>query len=600
MKVRFWGTRGSIAKAGPSTVRYGGNTSCVEIRSPGGAVIVLDCGTGSHGLGGHLMADGNAAREGHILVSHTHWDHIQGLPFFTPLFVPGNRWTVYGPRGLGPSLRDTMAGQMQYTYFPITPEAFGADVEYRDLVEGSFDIGDVHVTTRYLNHPALTLGYRLEAAGVVVVYATDHEPHLRELAHGGDAPDGSADERHGQFIADADLVIHDAQYTAEEYAGRVGWGHSTMEYVVDLAARASVRNLALFHPDPMRTDDAVDALVARARDRASTRGGLPLFAAAEGRTVELQSPRRPRPRSEAGPSALGLGTRSLAGQTVIAIVRTDALRGALEGVTRADSLHLIEAEDVAATVAATGSTAPSLVLAEACEGLDALELCLALRADHAWVDVPIVVVAPEERLDLDGGQAADVTDWLPWPSSPEYIRSRIRAWVLRTVCRWRRAPRPPEEAARIAALHDLGVLDTEPEERFDRLTRLAAALFSVPFAVVNLVAEERQWSKSCFGGAIGEISRDKSFCAHTILGHGVFQVTDAMHHDDFADNPLVAGAMAVRFYAGVALEVEGHAVGTLCLIDLRPRHLDERAQNLLIDLGYLVERELQPRQAANS
>lgn len=123
MRVRFWGTRGSLAKAGPSTLRYGGNTSCVEVRSTAGTLVVLDCGTGSHGLGQTLMATGPQPLHGHLLISHPHWDHIQGLPFFAPLFVPGNHWEVYGPQGLGPSLRDTLAGQMQYT----------------DLQEGSCD-----------------------------------------------------------------------------------------------------------------------------------------------------------------------------------------------------------------------------------------------------------------------------------------------------------------------------------------------------------------------------------------------------------------------------------------------------------------------------
>jgi phosphoribosyl 1,2-cyclic phosphodiesterase len=123
MRVRFWGTRGSIAKPGPSTVRYGGNTSCVEVRSAGGVLVVLDCGTGAHGLGQALMAAAKEPLRGHIFISHTHWDHIQGLPFFAPLFKPGNEWDIYAPRGLGQSLRDTLAGQMQYTYFPITLEA---------------------------------------------------------------------------------------------------------------------------------------------------------------------------------------------------------------------------------------------------------------------------------------------------------------------------------------------------------------------------------------------------------------------------------------------------------------------------------------------
>src|SRR5262252_534967 len=174
VRAQFWGTRGSIAKPGPSTARYGGNTSCVEVRSAGGAVLVLDCGTGGHALGQALMA-ARAGSRGHLLISHTHWDHIQGIPFFAPLFVPGSEWDIYAPRGFGQTLRDTLAGQMQYSYFPVGIEQLGATIRYHELVEGRLRIDDIEVTSRYLNHPALTLGYRIEADGVAMVYACDHE-----------------------------------------------------------------------------------------------------------------------------------------------------------------------------------------------------------------------------------------------------------------------------------------------------------------------------------------------------------------------------------------------------------------------------------------
>ena len=143
MQVRFWGTRGSIARPGPGTVRYGGNTSCVEVRSARGTLVVLDCGTGAHALGQALMAAGGKGLRGHILISHTHWDHIQGIPFFDPLFVAGNEWDIYGPKGLGQSLRETLAGQMQYAYFPVTLDQCRARIRYHDLVEGTFDIDDI-------------------------------------------------------------------------------------------------------------------------------------------------------------------------------------------------------------------------------------------------------------------------------------------------------------------------------------------------------------------------------------------------------------------------------------------------------------------------
>jgi phosphoribosyl 1,2-cyclic phosphodiesterase len=200
MRVQFWGTRGSIAKPGPSTARYGGNTSCIEVRSARGTLVIIDCGTGAHSLGQNLLSTATKGLRGHILISHTHWDHIQGMPFFAPLFVPGNEWDIYGPKGLDQSLRETLAGQMQYTYFPVTPDQFGATVRYRDLVEGTFDLDDIKVTTHYLNHPALTLGYRLEADGATIVYCCDHEPYSRKLADGRGEIAGQ-DLLHAEFIS---------------------------------------------------------------------------------------------------------------------------------------------------------------------------------------------------------------------------------------------------------------------------------------------------------------------------------------------------------------------------------------------------------------
>jgi phosphoribosyl 1,2-cyclic phosphodiesterase len=182
MLIRFWGTRGSLAKPGQTTLRYGGNTSCVEVRTHDGTLIVLDCGTGAHGLGLALVASGERPVRGHLMLTHTHWDHIQGFPFFAPLFVAGNEWDIYAPGGLGRHLETTLAGQMEYTYFPVTLAQLGAATRYHDLVEGSFAIGDISITTQYLNHPALALGYRVAAGGVAMVYSVDHEPHAPALA----------------------------------------------------------------------------------------------------------------------------------------------------------------------------------------------------------------------------------------------------------------------------------------------------------------------------------------------------------------------------------------------------------------------------------
>ena len=289
MRVQFWGTRGSIATPGPGTIRYGGNTSCVEVRSERGTLVIIDCGTGAHPLGQRFATPEANRVRGHILISHTHWDHIQGLPFFDPLFAAGNEWDIYGPKGLGRSLRDTLAGQMQYTYFPITLDQFESTIRYHDLMEGTFVIDDIRISARYLNHTALTLGYRLEVDGATLVYSSDHEPHSRTLA-GGEGEITGQDLLHAEFISNADLLIHDAQYTADEYQSKVGWGHSTIEYVLKLARHARVKRIAFTHHDPLRDDDALDLLIEGARASLSRNGGAPLevFAAAEGQTLEVK------------------------------------------------------------------------------------------------------------------------------------------------------------------------------------------------------------------------------------------------------------------------------------------------------------------------
>jgi phosphoribosyl 1,2-cyclic phosphodiesterase/CheY-like chemotaxis protein len=591
MRVRFWGTRGSIPKPGHGTVRYGGNTACVEVRTAAGTLIVLDVGTGAHALGHALAETAPAPRRGHILITHTHWDHIQGFPFFAPLFTRGDEWDVYAPRGLRESLRETLAGQMQYTYFPITPEQFAATLRYHDLVEGEFTIGDVRVTTRYLNHPALTLGYRLEADGVSVVYATDHEPHDRALAAGGAGDLAGEDRRHADFLAGADLLIHDAQYTAAEYPTKIGWGHSTVESVVTVARAAGVRRLALFHHDPHRDDAGVDRLVVAARQQAGE--AVSVFAAAEGDAIEVE-PIVAGTR-EAAPAAAAAECRvpsDLLAQSVLVAVSDTAIRERLADAVRADRLTLMMVKDPDEALTLVRSTPPSLLLlGRRLAGRDGLELSRAILEEAP--DVPIVMVAAAEAdADRAAGAAAGITDWLVAPFSMLYARTRIRAWALRQACRWVGAPLPPDEPTRLRALHGLGLLDTPPEERFDRLTRLVRRVFDVPMALVTLVDAERQWFKSRQGVEAAETPREAAFCAYAINGDEPFVVPDAELDARFADNPIVAGPPRIRFYAGHPVRIGPHRVGTLCLGDHRPRDLTDADRKILEDLAALVEREL--------
>jgi GAF domain-containing protein len=196
-------------------------------------------------------------------------------------------------------------------------------------------------------------------------------------------------------------------------------------------------------------------------------------------------------------------------------------------------------------------------------------------------------------MDIEAGTEAGVTDWLLWPFKETYARTRMHCWMLRQACRWSPAPLATNEEQRLRTLQEMAVLDTPPEERFDRYTRIAAELFDVPIALVSLIDRDRQWFKSRHGLDVLETPRETAFCAHAILDHAVLQVADTLQDARFADNPLVTGDPRVRFYAGAPLAAaDGSLVGTLCLIDQRARQLDDQQLSLLRDLADLVEAEL--------
>jgi phosphoribosyl 1,2-cyclic phosphodiesterase/DNA-binding response OmpR family regulator len=594
MQVRFWGTRGSIATPGPATVRYGGNTSCVEVRSDSGEVILLDCGTGAHALGQALKEQAKTC-SGHILISHTHWDHIQGLPFFAPLFAPGNEWHIYGPRGLGQSLQEVLAGQMEYAYFPVALNAFAATVHFHEVVEGGFMIGDVRIATHYLNHPALTVGYRIEADGATLVYATDHEPHSPDAGCGHSGKEETGDLAHVEFIRGADLVIHDAQYTAAEYPAKVGWGHSTIEYVVDAAIAGGVKHVVLFHHDPARDDKAVDQLIGKARERAADAGAdLEITAAAEGDVINLHGQQEPK-FSPFMPSSLVNPANDLLKELILIAGVSDEERAVLNEAAEADSIpSVLVATDKVAEALASGH--PSLVfLGDADNTVDPVLLCQKLRAMGGdGREVPIIVITEQANVSAERGEVAGVTDWLTRPFSMQYARSRMRAWLMRSMLRWRKAALPQNEEERLEAVYKLGLLDTEAEERFDRHTRIAAAALDAPIALVTLVDRDRQWFKSHKGFDFSETPRDIGFCAHAILEDKPLVVTDALNDDRFAENPAVIGDPRVRFYAGIPLHTsDGARVGALCIVDHKPRTLSATQLKMLQDIAKLVEEELE-------
>ena len=273
--VRFWGVRGSIPCPGPPTVRYGGNTACLELRFAG-RLIIIDAGSGLRELGDYLLA--HDMRQGpldtSLYLTHTHWDHIMGFPFFTPIYIPSTRLQVFGPvTHEDETLESIVGGQMVYRYFPVRQTELAADIRYADLKEGVFDLGGgLVLRTKYLNHPVLCLGYRFEFRGKSVCTAYDTEPFANLFAAADADPalaaEGAAvaEEQNRlveDFFAGADLVIHDAQYTEAEYQdGKQGWGHSSMEHAIEAAHRAGVRTLALFHHDPQRSDDELEQIVA--------------------------------------------------------------------------------------------------------------------------------------------------------------------------------------------------------------------------------------------------------------------------------------------------------------------------------------------------
>lgn len=275
--VHFWGVRGSVACPGPDTVRYGGNTSCVEVHA-GGQHIILDGGTGLRPLGMRLKDTGPVASS--IFFSHTHWDHIQGFPFFAPAYIEGNRFDIYGAVGAhDTTLEEQLTAQMRNPNFPIPMRQLGAEFHFHDIEPGAVvEFGDVTVTTAPLNHPGGATGYRIAWDGCAAAYVSDTEHFPDRL-----------DENVLRLAANADLLIYDATYTDEEYADpampRAGWGHSTWQEGVKVAQAAGVKRLILFHHEPSHTDRFFDDLAEEVTDQFPD-----ALIAREGLSLQLAAP----------------------------------------------------------------------------------------------------------------------------------------------------------------------------------------------------------------------------------------------------------------------------------------------------------------------
>jgi phosphoribosyl 1,2-cyclic phosphodiesterase len=279
-KLSFWGVRGSTPTVDPATWRYGGNTPCLELMAPDGTQFILDCGTGLRMLGSRWAApNGGRSQETHILVTHYHWDHIQGIPFFSPLYVENNEFHFYSFRSkfLGrDSLKQVFEAQMALPYFPVDMSAMNAKRKFKEVDGGdSFEVGENKITARWLNHPQGCLGFRIETPAGTVAYATDNEP--------GDA---KLDQSLRELAAGADIFINDAQFTPEQLATtRKGWGHSSWLEGAKLARQAEAKTLVLFHHDPDSTDRMVDSILRQAREEFDS-----VFAASEGMVVTLGAP----------------------------------------------------------------------------------------------------------------------------------------------------------------------------------------------------------------------------------------------------------------------------------------------------------------------
>ncbi|HAX37785.1 MAG: MBL fold metallo-hydrolase [Spirochaetes bacterium GWD1_61_31] len=275
--VTIWGDRGSMPVPGPDTVVFGGNTACLEVRC-GERIIIIDAGSGIRGLGDYLVRTELKKGPIHadIFLTHTHWDHIMGFPMFTPIYIPGTSLEIHGPVNFeDETLEQIIGAQLSYRYWPVRQDELAAKIKYETLRETMLDLGDgIKLRTKYLNHPVLCLGYRIEYEGKSFVTIFDHEPYVNlfptnpthpdydaAIALEGDTAAREENAKIENFYSDANVLIHDTQYSAKEYrAGKSGWGHSSYEYAINAANRSRVKKLLLFHHDPNRTDTELQEL----------------------------------------------------------------------------------------------------------------------------------------------------------------------------------------------------------------------------------------------------------------------------------------------------------------------------------------------------
>jgi CheY-like chemotaxis protein/phosphoribosyl 1,2-cyclic phosphodiesterase len=370
-----------------------------------------------------------------LLLSHTHWDHIQGFPFFVPLFVPGNRFSVYAPKGAGSSLGDVLAGQMEFTYFPVELSQLPAQLSYVDLSEGTHEIDGVRVSAQFLNHPAIALGYRIEADGAAVLYLCDHEPYS-EVLWRADAEPGRidsilhvGDRRHAQFMSGADLVIHDAQYTPEEYPTKRNWGHSTYEYAVEMAAVAGVKQLALMHHDPAHDDEFIRGMENSARQVALRRGSLmDVCCAAEGAELALA------PAAQSTDAAVVANATCTSANARILIADDDPdLRLLVRRALAGQGYDVREATNGIEALSVIEASRPDLLILDVLmPEMDGLQVLKHIRNNADTEHLPVIILTSmtdegTTRHGFDTGAA----DYLTKPFSLPQLAARVRVCLAR-------------------------------------------------------------------------------------------------------------------------------------------------------------------------
>lgn len=296
-EIQILGVRGSIPSPGPRTVRYGGNTTCIEIRSDDDTLIVIDGGTGLFCLAQSLVASSRRPIHANIFITHSHWDHIHGLPFFTPLFIKGSRVRLHGATDpdTGNGIEHVMGVQLQNSYFPVSETQMDATIEYRTLQVGeALPVGDAVVRNVVMSHPVTDLGYRVDCNGKSVFFTGDHEPLFN--LHPADHPEHAACQAHvaqrtaaiDDLVRGVDALIVDCSYTREEYPAKIGWGHGTFDSALEMALRTGAKQLYCTHHEPTRSDDELEAVFAEVMARYAPRlGALRVFLAYEGMEVTL-------------------------------------------------------------------------------------------------------------------------------------------------------------------------------------------------------------------------------------------------------------------------------------------------------------------------